>query len=207
MVKELQDIALNVFLFTSQHQIQLDLNWIPRDQNSQADCVSRIVDFDDYSVHDEVFFHLDDLWGPHSVDRFACTYNAKLPRFNSRFLQPGTEAVDAFSQDWSSENNWLVPSTILISRSLTHMRVCKALETLILPMWNFAYLNSFIREWLFLPDRPDLFVRGRAKNTLFGNKALKSCCLALRIDFANYNRLSNVGFCTSPMGWCSVCRP
>ena len=118
MVRELQDIALNVFLFTFQHQIQLDLNWIPRDQNSQADCVSRIVDFDDYSVHDEVFFHLDDLWGPHSVDRFACTYNAKLPRFNSRFLQPGTEAVDAFSQGLSSENNWPVPPVVNERRRL-----------------------------------------------------------------------------------------
>lgn len=44
-----------------------------------------------------------------SIDRFACDYNTKLPRFNSRFLQPKCEAVDAFFQNWSSENNWLVP--------------------------------------------------------------------------------------------------
>ena len=109
MVKELQDIALSVFLFTSQRQIHLNVSWLPRDQNSQADFLSKIVDFDDYSLHDEVFFHLENLWGPHSVDRFACCYNAKLPRFNSRFVQPGAEAVDAFTQDWSPENNWLVP--------------------------------------------------------------------------------------------------
>ena len=70
MVKELQDIALNIFLFTSQRQIHLNVSWLPRDQNSQADFLSKIVDFDDYSLHDEVFFHLDNLWGPHSVDRF-----------------------------------------------------------------------------------------------------------------------------------------
>ena len=190
MVKELQDIALNVFLFTSHRRIQLNVIWLPRDQNSQADFFSRIVDFDDYSLHDEVFFQLDELWGPHSVDRFACSYNTKLPRFNSRFLQPGTEAVDAFSQDWSSENNWLVPPTILIGRSLSHMRDCMAAGTLIVPMWKSAqfwpllcndgvHLNPFVREWLFLPRRSDLFVKGRAKNTLFGNKALKSRCLAL----------------------------
>ena len=132
MVKELQDIALNVFLFNSQRRIQLDVIWLPREQNSQADFHSRIVDFDDYSLHDEVFFQLDELWGPHSVDRVACSYNTKLPRFNSRFLQPGTEAVDAFSQDWSSENNWLVPPTIPICRSLSHMRDCMAVGTLIL---------------------------------------------------------------------------
>ena len=89
------------------------MNWIPRDQNSQADFFSKIVDFDDYYVIDDVFFHLEELWGPHSVDRFACYYNAKLLRFNSRFLQPGTEAVDAFSQDWSSDIRELKYATFL----------------------------------------------------------------------------------------------
>lgn len=50
MVKELHDIALDVFLLTSQRNIQLDVNWLPREQNSQADFVSKIIDFDDYSV-------------------------------------------------------------------------------------------------------------------------------------------------------------
>ena len=107
---------------------------LPREQNSQADFVSKIIDFDDYSVNDEMFRHLDELWGPHSVGRYTCSYYSKLPRFNSRFLKPGTEAVDAFSQDWSTENNWLVPPTVLIGRSLSHLRDCKAIGTLIVPM-------------------------------------------------------------------------
>lgn len=37
IVKDLHDIALDVFLLTSQRNIQLDVNWIPREQNSQAD--------------------------------------------------------------------------------------------------------------------------------------------------------------------------
>ena len=92
--------------------------WLPRDQNSQAEFLSKIVDFDsDYFLHDEVFFHLDqNPWGPHSVDRFACSYDAKLPKFNSRFVQPGTEAVNVFTQDWSPENNWLVPPIFFIVR-------------------------------------------------------------------------------------------
>ena len=139
MVKELQDIALSIFLFTSQRQIHLNVSWLPRDQNSQADFFSKIVDFDDYSLHDEVFFHLESLWGPHSVDRFACSYNAKLPRFNSRFVQPGAEAVDAFTQDWSLENNWLLPPISLIGRVLNHMKDCKAVGTLVVPLWKSAY--------------------------------------------------------------------
>ena len=70
MVKDLHDIALDVFLLASQRNIQLDVNWLLREQNSQADFVSKIIDFDDYSVNVEVFRHLNKLWGPHSVDRF-----------------------------------------------------------------------------------------------------------------------------------------
>nr|XP_006819126.1 PREDICTED: uncharacterized protein LOC102809450 [Saccoglossus kowalevskii] len=50
---------------------------------------------------------LDKIWGPHSIDRFASCHNAQLPRFNSAAWNPGTEAVDAFCQNWSTENNWI----------------------------------------------------------------------------------------------------
>ena len=61
------------------------------------------------------------------------------------------------------------------------MRECKAVGTLIVPMWKSSYfwsllcndgmhLNSFIKHWLCLPKRPDLFVAGRAKNKLLGTK-------------------------------------
>ena len=64
MVKELQNIALDIFLFTSRRQIQLAMNWIPRDQNSPADFFSKIVDFDDYSVINDVFFSSRRALGP-----------------------------------------------------------------------------------------------------------------------------------------------
>ena len=44
-----------------------------------------------------------------------------------------------------------------------------------------------------LPKRPDLFVKGRAKNTLLGTKALTSRWLGIRIDFANGGCLSTMG--------------
>ena len=35
------------------------MKWIPRDSNHQADSLSRIIDFDDYSINDDVFHMLD----------------------------------------------------------------------------------------------------------------------------------------------------
>ncbi|VDI17276.1 Hypothetical predicted protein [Mytilus galloprovincialis] len=52
---------------------------------------------------------LDKLWGKHTIDIFATDYNTKCSRFNSKCWCKNTEAIDAFSQNWFGENNWLVP--------------------------------------------------------------------------------------------------
>ena len=72
------------------------MKWIPRDLNSFADHLSRIIYFDDYKINDDVFQILDVRWGPNTIDRFACSYNVTFSAINSTFYQPGTEAVDAF---------------------------------------------------------------------------------------------------------------
>ena len=170
------------------------MKWIPRDSNRQADSLSRIIDFDDYSINDDVFHMLDFKWGPHTVDRFVCSYNAKLSCFNSRFYQPGAEAVDAFAQNWEGENNWFHPPVSQISRVITHMRACKAVETLVIPLWKSSYFwlllcddgkhwNAFVHDWVILPKFGHLFIRGKAKNHVFGSKDLSFSVVALRLNF------------------------
>ena len=72
------------------------------------------------------------------------TFNAHLPRFNSRFRVPGADAVDAFSVSWAAENNWLVPPIHCIIRVIQHLLVCSAFGTLVFPYW---LSNAF---WPFL---------------------------------------------------------
>ena len=93
---DLQLLALQAFHICLQFRISLDPKWIPGDLNSGAELISRLIEFDDYELNDVIFQGSDELWGPHTVYRFACNCYAKLPRFNSRFFQPGSEAVDAF---------------------------------------------------------------------------------------------------------------
>ena len=85
-VEQLQSLALEIFASCATNSISLEMKWIPRDLNTVADCLSRIIDFDDYALNDDIFRMLDVRWGPHSVDRFACNYNTKLARFNSGFI-------------------------------------------------------------------------------------------------------------------------
>ena len=76
----LQVEALEIFSVCVNNSIRLEPEWIPREQNELADYYSRIVDHDDYMLNLSVFAWLDELWGPHSVDRFASPNNAQLDR-------------------------------------------------------------------------------------------------------------------------------
>ena len=78
------------------------------------------------------------------MDSFACSSHAKVSRFKSRFYQTGTEAVDAFTQNWDGENNWNLPLVSQISRVIAHAGACKAVGTLVIPMWKSSYF------WLLL---------------------------------------------------------
>ena len=128
---ELQAKALAVFSISLSHHLHKEPEWVPRKNNETADYLSRIVDYDDWSLSRSTFRDLDRQWGPHTVDRFASYYNTQLPRFNSRFWNPGSEAVDAFTCNWVADNNWLCPPVFLIPRVIQHARNCKAHGTLI----------------------------------------------------------------------------
>ena len=71
-VPELQTSALKLFQICLQHRISLDVKWVPREANHPAAKICKIVDFDDYTLNDQIFAELDIKCGPHTVDRFAC---------------------------------------------------------------------------------------------------------------------------------------
>ena len=92
----LQDLALDLFTSCLSNHITVDVQWIPRTENQEADAISKMIDYDDWETTQVLFQYLNDIWGPHTIDRFADNKNAKVSRFNSRFWCPGTEGVDAF---------------------------------------------------------------------------------------------------------------
>ena len=163
---------------------------MPRNDNERADALSRIVDYDDWSINPSVFKWLDSIWGPHTVvDRFATDFNAQIERFNSRFWCGNTEAVDAFTVNWAGENNWWCPPVSLIGRVLQHAKVC---STLVIPFWVSAAFwpmicpqgdgfAGFVHGAIQLPGSIDnLIVPGKRGATL---DIKNSHMLALRISF------------------------
>ena len=131
------------------------------------------------------------LWGPLSVDCFACYYNAKLSRYFSRFWNPGTSGVDAFAQDWSKENCLLVPPIVLIPSVLNHLYLCKGRGVFVCPWWPsstfWPLLWSYYKLWIkgmFIREGSTVLQRGRNKNSIFGSDFHGTVCI-VRIDCSN----------------------
>ena len=103
----LQDVALQIFALCMSCAIHIEPEWI-----------SRIVDYDDWYVNPAVFAWVEELWGPHTVDRFASHYNMQLLRFNSRFACPGAEAVDALPFNGKAPNSAVFALRLDFSKDL-----------------------------------------------------------------------------------------
>ena len=190
----LHHLALDIFWTCSNAAITLEIEWISRDYNKRADQLSRIIDIDDWFINDFTFEWLDRIWGPHTIDRFANVFNKKLLRYNSRFWNPGCEAVDAFTQDWEGDNNWLVPPVNLILRVIKHLKECNASGTLIVPFWtsgvfwpvlcpDSVHFASFVHDVKYIENGNSVIMKGKSKNSLFGNDNAHVSILALKMSF------------------------
>ena len=201
-IGELQQIALAIFNVCLTNHIQLETQWIPREENIRADVLSRFLDADDWSIDTSVFNWLNSLWGPYTIDRFASYYNSQLPAYNSKYSSPGSSGVDAFSQDWSATNNWLCPPVNLIILAVKKLQVSRGYGTLVIPEWPsglfWPYLHAsgltfkaYVKGCIVLPRIPNLIVEGSGQRATYGKKeSVFSGCprfsmLALRLDFTN----------------------
>ena len=191
---ELHEMAEKIFSLCKQYSIKLLVEWVPREFNKYADFLSKMVDHDDWQTTPAFFGYLENRWGPHTVDRFASSTNTKLKRFNSKFLCPNTEQVNAFAVSWSGENNYLAPPVTYVPKVLAHMSSCKAKGTIVVPYWpsaafyplvckNSSKFEHFVKAWEVIPYRKGLVVQGENKKCFIGSAQFKSDLLVLRIEF------------------------
>ncbi|CAG2204269.1 unnamed protein product [Mytilus edulis] len=108
MKPELQDIVLCIFENCLTHNISLDAEWVPRTFNEKADFISRIIDYDDWGVGEQLFTYFDSLWGPHEIDWFANDDNHKLTAFKNDLLELPASLIEKVSllPDLLTEKKW-----------------------------------------------------------------------------------------------------
>ena len=140
----LQQLAMEIFSYCLRNDIKIMPEWIPREQNYDADYYSKIRDTDGWGIDNVCFNYINSRFGPFSVDRFADDRNKKLSVFNSRYYCPGTSHVNAFTADWGNDNNWLCHPVSIIGSTIKHVRLCKGIGTLLVPIWESSYFWPLI---------------------------------------------------------------
>jgi len=136
--KALNKVTKLIFWAIKQCKASLKALHIPGDLNTRADELSRLNPVTEWSLQPEMFRQLEDMWGPHTVDRFASSQNKLLPRYNTRFYDPQAEATDAMLQDWSQENNYLNPHIRMLPQIIRKILQVGCQATIIAPLWPSA---------------------------------------------------------------------
>eukprot|EP00873_Tetraselmis_striata_P040516 jgi/Tetstr1/460780/TSEL_005964.t1 len=155
------------------HGITLSVRYIRSAANIWADRLSREVDCDDWQFNPRRFASLTAKWGACTIDRFATSENALLPRYNARWCDPRCEAVDALRLSdaaWRCERNWCNPPWNLIGDLVSKLESSGAPAIVIVPYWPdkawyqlLSEMCSDMRSW---KPRHDLFIPGRTGDRL-----------------------------------------
>jgi hypothetical protein len=173
----LQNYAVYIANICKQYNIELRPVWIPRCLNNVADMLSKMLDYDDYSVEEEFFQYVIQISGyVPNFDRFANNWNTKCPQFNSITYCVGSGGVNAFNNTWGGRaKNWLFPPPRLIIPALLHLEKSKASGLLLIPQWKTASFYPLVLDyrgkvgtnrWV-LPGK-NIFRRGADNTTCFG---------------------------------------
>ena len=190
----LHNLALEIHNLTFKYSIDLNVCWVPREENTEADLLSKQIDYDDWYITSELVSMLTRKWGKVTIDRFASHTNRKVDRFNSKYICPGTEGVNAFSVDWSHENNLLVPPVYLIPKTITHFLASKFSSKAILlcPYWpsstfwpmlfkSEGIFQDFIEDVITIDDPIKYVKLGNNKASLIGSEAFTGSFIALKL--------------------------
>ena len=137
MMAELRELVQLLLL----HDISLRATYIRSEDNVVADYFSRIARAREYSLDPSIFDLVQSWWGACSVDAFASTASALLPRFWAETRGGGEAAVDAFAQPWQDEQLvWAhpPPSMLLQLVQLLHATQTAAAAVCV-PHWPGAH--------------------------------------------------------------------
>ena len=194
--QHLQKLAESIYDLTVSRSIKLDDQWVARKQNTIADTLSKLYDFEDWETTNTLFKYLNRVWRPFTIDRFANNKNCKTKVFNSKYWCPNTTCVDAFSTSWKRKNSYLVPPIHLIPKAIIQLRLSKAQGVLVAPFWSSAAFwpllfnlqnkipSHFLKDFKIFPDPTQCFQLGNKKLSLIGSTRFKNKVICIKLVFS-----------------------
>ena len=92
----INELARELFWLSLDHMIPTFVEWVPREENSFADDISKMLIPEDYMLSRGFFGLLDPKWGPHTVGLFASNANNLCAKFFSLHWCMGPSGINAF---------------------------------------------------------------------------------------------------------------
>ena len=135
---KLNDIILPVAVQLARKAVNKTAEHIPRNQNLQADFLSRsIKDKYNYKLNQSVFRTIcKQLQIQPTIDLFAADNNHQLPRYYTMRPSPTSTGTDAFKHNWSKEIAYANPPWPLIPKMLDKIIKDQATVLTVLPLWT-----------------------------------------------------------------------
>ena len=118
--RKLHVVTRKIWIWALERNIWLSAAHIPGKENVEADFESRYFPSSksEWSLKDEFFQIIMCKFGTCEIDLFASRLNNKLDRYVSFGPDPGAEAIDAFSFDWSINKLYIFPPFRLVGKIL-----------------------------------------------------------------------------------------
>jgi len=135
---ELNALARELFWFGLEHRIKLSVEWVPREENTLADELSKLLIPDDSMLSRAFFRKLEERLGPHTVDLFASSANNQCGKFYSLHWCRGTAGVGAFAFNWGGESAWGNCPYKLIGTVWRKLQSDATVATPLVPLWESA---------------------------------------------------------------------
>ena len=124
----------NIYEVATAAGIKITIFWVPREQNSAADAISKVGDRTGYGLAQGTLRRVQAAFGRHDVDGFASALNTTCPAYVTRWLDPDAESTDAFRADWSDGRRWYIfPPTEVADRVVRKAVLGGGTLTLVLP--------------------------------------------------------------------------
>ena len=129
------------------NQIDMRVVYV-RSAENPADAPSRLSSVSQWRLRPSLFRELETAHGAFTVDRFASAHNALCPRYNAEFEDPAAEAVNAMTQDWRGENNFIhpPPDRDLLNAIAQKLREQPTAATVVVPYWSGELWFRELRE-------------------------------------------------------------
>jgi hypothetical protein len=142
---------------------RLIARWI-RSADQPSDFWTRLQYRSDWQLSARIRAMLFEKWGVPEIDRFAQPHDAVVKRFNCPYPHPAMEALDAFTQVWAGQLNWINPPWAYIGRVLQKLQAePTAAAIVVVPcFWArwFPALMALATDAVELPCGPEDIIPG-----------------------------------------------